>query len=157
MSLFPRLASEFRRLSLGFKYANGEGVLKDESETVRWYRLAAEQGHAGAQNALGWGLGIAGLHAQLSWIEETALRRRAGMESPRGGDRRSEDFNLTECEVETGAEMMHLSRARACHADLSDTEFAKMKADSLAEHTPTTPRLFREAGKGPRHLQRRRT
>ena len=34
-------------------YANGEGVLKDDAEAVRWYRLAAEQGYAGAQNNLG--------------------------------------------------------------------------------------------------------
>ena len=34
-------------------YVNGRGVLKDEAEAVRWYRLAAEQGHAGAQYNLG--------------------------------------------------------------------------------------------------------
>ena len=34
-------------------YANGEGVLKDEAEAVRWYRLAAEQGDAAAQFNLG--------------------------------------------------------------------------------------------------------
>ena len=31
----------------------GEGVLKDEAEAVRWYRLAADQGHAAAQFNLG--------------------------------------------------------------------------------------------------------
>ena len=30
-----------------------EGVLKDEAEGVRWYRMAAEQGLAGAQFNLG--------------------------------------------------------------------------------------------------------
>ena len=34
-------------------YANGEGILKDDAEAVRWYRLAAEQGHASAQFNLG--------------------------------------------------------------------------------------------------------
>ena len=34
-------------------YANGEGVLKDETEAARWYRLAAEQGNAAAQYNLG--------------------------------------------------------------------------------------------------------
>ena len=34
-------------------YATGEGVLKDEAEAVRWFRLAAEQGDAGAQFNLG--------------------------------------------------------------------------------------------------------
>ena len=34
-------------------YANGRGVLKDDAEAVKWYRLAAEQGHADAQFYLG--------------------------------------------------------------------------------------------------------
>ena len=35
--------------NLGVRYANGEGVLKDEAEAVRWYRLSADQGDADAQ------------------------------------------------------------------------------------------------------------
>ena len=38
--------------SLGWMYDNGLGVEKDEREAVKWYRLAAEQGNAGAQNNL---------------------------------------------------------------------------------------------------------
>ena len=34
-------------------YATGRSVLKDDAEAVKWYRLAAEQGPAGAQYALG--------------------------------------------------------------------------------------------------------
>ena len=34
-------------------YAAGRGVLKDDAEAGRWYRLAAEQGHASAQLNLG--------------------------------------------------------------------------------------------------------
>ena len=34
-------------------YANGEGVPEDDAEAVRWYRMAAEQGDAGAQYNLG--------------------------------------------------------------------------------------------------------
>ena len=34
-------------------YGNGEGVLKDDAEAVHWYRLAADQGNASAQNNLG--------------------------------------------------------------------------------------------------------
>ena len=41
------------QFNLGFMYANGEGVLKDNAEAVRWYRLAAEQGLASAQYNLG--------------------------------------------------------------------------------------------------------
>ena len=38
---------------LGLRYGNGEGVLKDDAEAVRWYRLSADQGNASAQNNLG--------------------------------------------------------------------------------------------------------
>ena len=38
---------------LGVRYNTGEGVPKDDAEAVRWYRLAAGQGHAKAQGALG--------------------------------------------------------------------------------------------------------
>jgi TPR repeat protein len=31
-------------------YAKGRGVARDYGEAVRWYRMAAEQGDAGAQN-----------------------------------------------------------------------------------------------------------
>ena len=34
-------------------YANGEGVPQDDAESVRWFRLAAEQGNAPAQFNLG--------------------------------------------------------------------------------------------------------
>jgi len=39
----------------GFRHHsdNGQGVLLDEAEAARWYRLAADQGYAGAQNNLG--------------------------------------------------------------------------------------------------------
>ena len=33
---------------------NGWGTEQDHSEAVKWYRKAAEQGHANAQNNLGW-------------------------------------------------------------------------------------------------------
>ena len=35
-------------------YSNGEGVPENDAEAVRWYRLAAEQGDATAQNNLGF-------------------------------------------------------------------------------------------------------
>ena len=34
-------------------YADGEGVAEDDAEAARWYRLAADQGHADAQHFLG--------------------------------------------------------------------------------------------------------
>ena len=35
-------------------YQNGRGVLQDNLEAVKWYRKAAEQGNANAQNNLGY-------------------------------------------------------------------------------------------------------
>jgi hypothetical protein len=35
-------------------YSRGEGVLEDDAEAVRWYRLAADQGDALAQTNLGF-------------------------------------------------------------------------------------------------------
>ena len=40
--------------NLGWCYANGEGVKKDQAEAVKWWRKSAEQGLATAQNNLGW-------------------------------------------------------------------------------------------------------
>jgi Sel1 repeat len=42
--------AEFR---LGWIYANGTGVPRDENEAAKWYQLAAAQGHKEAQYALG--------------------------------------------------------------------------------------------------------
>jgi TPR repeat protein len=39
--------------SLGFKYANGQGVPQDDKQAVKWWRLAADQGDAEAQYNLG--------------------------------------------------------------------------------------------------------
>ena len=39
--------------NLGIMYCNGQGVLQDYKEAVKWYRLAAEQGYAAAQYNLG--------------------------------------------------------------------------------------------------------
>ena len=39
--------------NLGIMYETGRGVPQDETEAVRWYRLAAEQGDAEAQFNLG--------------------------------------------------------------------------------------------------------
>jgi TPR repeat protein len=39
--------------NLGFMYSTGRGVAQNFTEAVKWYRLAAEQGHAQGQNNLG--------------------------------------------------------------------------------------------------------
>ena len=39
--------------NLGAMYETGQGVAEDDVEAVKWYRKAAEQGHATAQYNLG--------------------------------------------------------------------------------------------------------
>ena len=41
------------QFKLGESYYKGEGVNKDVVEAIKWYRMAAEQGHASAQYQLG--------------------------------------------------------------------------------------------------------
>lgn len=41
------------QFNLGFSFAQGQGVPQDKVQAARWYRLAAEQGHADAQYRLG--------------------------------------------------------------------------------------------------------
>lgn len=43
----------YSQYMLGLTYAQGNGVEKDQSEAVKWYRKAAEQGLAEAQSLLG--------------------------------------------------------------------------------------------------------
>ncbi|MBQ7503255.1 sel1 repeat family protein [bacterium] len=40
--------------NLAVRYHKGDGVPRDLTEAVKWYRKAAEQGNADAQNLLGW-------------------------------------------------------------------------------------------------------
>src|SRR5207302_494867 len=52
-----RKEAEEGKATAQFNYAwhleHGKGLPKNEVEAVRWYRKAAEQDHAGAQNNLG--------------------------------------------------------------------------------------------------------
>lgn len=41
------------QLFMGLMYANGEGVVQDRKEAVRWYKLSADQGDAKSQFKLG--------------------------------------------------------------------------------------------------------
>ena len=38
--------------NLGLMYSTGKGVPQDYNEAIRWYRLAADQGHSKAQEKL---------------------------------------------------------------------------------------------------------
>lgn len=41
------------QILLGSAYYNGEGVVKNKAEAIKWFRKAAEQGNAAAQSQLG--------------------------------------------------------------------------------------------------------
>ena len=41
------------QFNLGTMYLNGDGVLQDDNEAVKWYKLSSEQGNAEAQTNLG--------------------------------------------------------------------------------------------------------
>ena len=41
------------QFNLGIAYGNGQGVPQDYAESMKWFRMAAEQRHAGAQCILG--------------------------------------------------------------------------------------------------------
>jgi TPR repeat protein len=42
------------QFNLGVMYANGDGIAEDDAEAAKWFRKAAEQGHAEAQSNLGF-------------------------------------------------------------------------------------------------------
>ena len=54
VSLSSRARACRAQFNLGYAYRNGEGVEQDYVEAVSWFRLAAEQGNAGAQDNLGY-------------------------------------------------------------------------------------------------------
>eukprot|EP01006_Ploeotia_vitrea_P052431 TRINITY_DN67685_c0_g1_i2.p1 TRINITY_DN67685_c0_g1~~TRINITY_DN67685_c0_g1_i2.p1 ORF type:complete len:828 (-),score=363.34 TRINITY_DN67685_c0_g1_i2:58-2307(-) len=60
---YPEAVASTVQHLLGYCYGSGLGVDKDVGDQVRWYRLAADNGHAGAQCSLGlcyWhGIGVA--------------------------------------------------------------------------------------------------
>jgi len=65
------------QFNLGVAYYNGDGVAQDKAEAVRWFRKAAEQGHADAQFNLGLmygkGEGVAQDKAEaVRWFRKAA-------------------------------------------------------------------------------------
>ena len=89
-------------------------------------------------------LGIGELHAELSWIEETALRRAALMERPTGAAAHRKPNETLD--LHSDAENMRLSRARARHRDVPDSEFERVRSESLATNTPARPHVFHNSG-----------
>ena len=49
MRTLAALGNAGAQYNLGLMYTNGDGVPQDDTEAARWYRSAADQGHASAQ------------------------------------------------------------------------------------------------------------
>ena len=70
--------------NLGVAYANGDGVLQDDAEAARWYRLAADQGYPAAQFNLGmayangWGVPRDLINGYM-WVNLSVMR---GIQNP---------------------------------------------------------------------------
>jgi TPR repeat protein len=67
------------QLQLGIRYAEGDGVIKNNKEATKWFELAAKQGLAEAQYryglALMQGRGVVqDYRAAFNWIEKPAQR-----------------------------------------------------------------------------------
>ena len=63
--------------NLGVMYYNGQGVPQDYKEAMKWFRMAAEQGHADAQYNLGViysnGKGVPQDHKEaMKWLRMAA-------------------------------------------------------------------------------------
>jgi len=66
--------------TVGLMYAMGQGVAQDDAASVKWYRLAAEQGHADAASELAfmYRLGAGGVPRDYveaaKWYRQTAVQ-----------------------------------------------------------------------------------
>jgi len=72
-----RTSTVDEQYELGRKHAEGNGVRQDDVEAVKWYKLAAQHGHAGAQNNLGAmyvaGRGVSASDAEgFAWYKKAA-------------------------------------------------------------------------------------
>ena len=77
------------QFDLGVMYCGGEGVAKDYAEAAKWFRKAAEQGHADARYLLGFlydnGVGVANDYAEAAkWYRKAAEQGHADAQSVLG-------------------------------------------------------------------------
>ncbi|MBA4066036.1 MAG: hypothetical protein C0501_20415 [Isosphaera sp.] len=75
--------------ALGLKYYLGDGVTQDCAEAMRWFREAADLGHADAQYRLGWGyclgLGVSRDYAEaVRWCRRAADQNHVGAQAQLG-------------------------------------------------------------------------
>jgi hypothetical protein len=66
------------QLRVGAAYDFGKGAPRDGNEAMKWYRMAAEQGNAEAQNSVGSGLQAEKRYAEaLPWYEKASAQGHA--------------------------------------------------------------------------------
>ena len=79
--LKAHLGSVNAQITLGHRYGTGLDVERDDAESTKWYRRAAEQGHAKAQLVLGnrqlAGVGVEDRIRSKPWPGFTRRRSRA--------------------------------------------------------------------------------
>ena len=85
----PDSPSGHEHFQLAEKYKSGEGVTQDHKEAEKWYRLAAEQGHAEAQFSLGqmysFGKGVPSDDTEAAkWYRLAAEQGHAGAQNNLG-------------------------------------------------------------------------
>ena len=79
------------QFELGYRYAQGDGIAKNEAEAARWYTLAANQGNRGAQLYLGvlyeYGRGVAkDLIQAYKWYALSAVDARPTSQAVKNRD-----------------------------------------------------------------------
>jgi TPR repeat protein/CHAT domain-containing protein len=63
------------QFNLGLMYQKGEGVAQNDVEAAKWFRKAAEQGHAAASGSLGWLLITQGKFDEAQSLTEKAHQK----------------------------------------------------------------------------------
>ncbi|GGJ52214.1 serine/threonine-protein kinase [Deinococcus roseus] len=75
----PHAPSAEELYARGIRAQQGEGVPRDEKTAAHWYRMAADQGHASAQNDLGFlymkGRGVVQSHAEAAKLFRQAAEQ----------------------------------------------------------------------------------
>jgi hypothetical protein len=128
-------------------YANGNGVPKDTTEAVKWYRKAAEQGLASVQNGLGYmyenGNGVPKDTTEaVKWYRKAAEQGEAYAQnglawalatSPDGAIRNGKEavqWATKACESAKWTNIFNIGTLAAAHAEAGDfgdaVKYAKM-------------------------------
>ena len=115
---------------MGGLYFSGEGVLENYEEAAKWLRLAAEQGHARAQEALGRICYAAVVMRRLSELKERRQRLEERLWGTEGSDRPNAEAVWMECDaVEAYA---WLSLAASQGQETADEKREKIREEMTA-------------------------